>query len=155
MAVESFANDIPARSAGEWIEVALAAEQNELATRRITRAVLSGETVAGAVMLNVDSWEDRRAEVGFVTSRSHRRNGVATAGLRAMLTAVAAPMEIHRVWAVTTPQNLGAQRVLERCGFRIEGRLRDDRRTTTGWVDSLMFAQLLGPGGGAEPMAKA
>lgn len=151
-AVDSFAADIPAPSAAKWIEAALAAERNELATRRITRAILSGGTVAGAVMLNVDSWEDRRAEVGFVTAPSHRRIGIATSGLRAMLESVATAMEIHRVWAVTTPQNRGAQTVLERCGFRVEGQLRDDRRTETGWVDSVIFGHLLGAECGAPSL---
>lgn len=142
-AVESLLPYLGAESATQWLATVIADEQLPVATRRIHRAVTIDDAAVGAVMLSIDSWPDRRAEVGFVVAPDHRRQGLAHRAVGAVISREATPLGLHRVWAVTTPDNEAARSVLVSNGFLQEGRLRDDRQLDNEWVDSLIFGRIL------------
>ena len=55
----------------------------------------------------------------------------------------------HRIEATTRIDNAAMRKVLERCGFQLEGRLRESWPTDTGtWVDTAVYGLLRSEAGG-------
>ena len=102
-------------------------------------AVHEGEQVVGGVELSVDSIEHRRVELSYYIVPDARGRGLATAAVLAAVDVAFGPLGMHRAWAVCDPANDASRRVLERAGFRYEGRLRDDMLVDGSWRDSLVY----------------
>jgi [ribosomal protein S5]-alanine N-acetyltransferase len=49
---------------------------------------------------------------------------------------------MHRIWATHHPENVASRRVLDKLGFREEGRRRDDRMIGGQWSDSVVCSLL-------------
>lgn len=65
----------------------------------------------------------RRASTGYVIAKDSWGNGFATEALTAMKV-TAAEAGVHRLFAWCHPDHLRSRRVLEKCGFELEGLLR-------------------------------
>jgi ribosomal-protein-alanine N-acetyltransferase len=66
----------------------------------------------------------RRAIVGADLMRSHWGKGFMTEALRALISYGFKEMKLNRIEATADPQNLRSLRLMERCGFKKEGVLR-------------------------------
>ncbi|MFM9368221.1 GNAT family N-acetyltransferase [Streptomyces sp. Da 82-17] len=65
---------------------------------------------------------DGRVEIGYDIVAAARRNGYATAAVRALTARALADPGVTTVRARTTPDNTASRRVLENAGFRLVGR---------------------------------
>jgi RimJ/RimL family protein N-acetyltransferase len=85
-----------------------------------TRTIVADGEVVGDIV----SWlDDGRRQVGYWIGRSHWGKGFATAALRLML----AEIKDRPVTAHVVLDNVGSQRVLEKCGFvRVGEEVADD-----------------------------
>jgi RimJ/RimL family protein N-acetyltransferase len=70
------------------------------------------------------TFDDFRAELGYVLGRAHWRQGIMSEAVRAVAEWVLALEPIHRVWAVCDVDNVGSAGVLEKAGLVREGVLR-------------------------------
>ena len=52
-------------------------------------------------------------------------------------------LALHRIYAYVLAINPGAKRAFEKAGFVVEGRLKDDRSTASGFVDSWLLARVV------------
>ena len=86
----------------------------------ITRTILADDEVVGDIV----SWLDAGGrEVGYWIGREHWGKGYATAALRLMLEEI----EDRPITAHIVPDNIGSQRVVEKCGFvRVGEEVADD-----------------------------
>ena len=76
--------------------------------------------VDGKVVGSIGSWtNDGEREVTFWLGREHWGKGIATRALAEFLADVERTRPIH---ATTAQDNVGSQRVLEKCGFRRVGK---------------------------------
>ena len=66
---------------------------------------------------NFEIMEDGEAELGYRIAEQHTGRGIATIGLGMALEKVQHDLDISKIHAQTTPQNIGSHRVLEKCGF--------------------------------------
>ena len=64
-------------------------------------------------------------EIGYSLAPSARGKGIGTAAVGALVGALAAVPQVHRVTAVTGAENTASRRLLERQGFRLTGTLPD------------------------------
>lgn len=83
-----------------------------------------------------------RARVGYDLLREHRRRGLMTEAMRAILAYGFDRMSLHRVEALTDPRNVPSIRLLERLGFRREGTLRENTHFRGRFVDDALFSLL-------------
>ncbi|MEN9932023.1 MAG: hypothetical protein RIS17_596 [Pseudomonadota bacterium] len=81
------------------------------------------------------------AEIGFALDPRHRGNGLAAEAVEAMVRRLFRNGR-RRVVSVTDTRNRPAQRVLERCWFRLEGRFVESWRDGDSWFDELSYARL-------------
>lgn len=136
--VENWIHLVHEGEPGLWMQEAI---DHRFATPRqdFTFAIDCYGIATGAVRLSIDSLYDQRAEIGFVVAPSEHSRGIATASVEAVQHWAFTALGLHRIWAVTDPANVAAQRVLEKAGHEFEGRLRHDRWISDAWRDSLIY----------------
>jgi len=82
------------------------------------------------------------AEIGYWLGRPFRGEGLATEAVNTLTRAGFDRLRLHRIEALVFPPNLASRAVLRRCGFRYEGRIRDEFRKEGRWYTTLLFARL-------------
>jgi len=82
------------------------------------------------------------AEAGWWIGKEHRGFGYATEAVDLLVRTGFRRLALHRVQAFVFPRNRASRAVARRCGFRYEGRLRDEARKGRRWVATLLFARL-------------
>jgi ribosomal-protein-alanine N-acetyltransferase len=85
---------------------------------------------------------DGICELGYVVAKERMGEGVATEALAAIIGHLFAVDGKRRIYADTDPENAGSNRLLEKLGFRLEGRLREAWTTHIGRRDSFIWGLL-------------
>lgn len=85
---------------------------------------------------------DRRVDVGYTLARDEWGKGYATEVTRAMLAWCFENLDVHRVQADITDGNIGSERVLLKCGFKVEGIWRESCWEHERFVDIKQFGIL-------------
>lgn len=120
-----------------WIAEAVSLENAQLRCRQAEAAFLlrtdlsflafhadTGRLVA-SVGLHRTDWSLPKTEVGYWVRTSEIGKGYATEGVRALTDWALTGLRALRVELVTDEQNTGSRAVAERCGFKLEGILRN------------------------------
>jgi len=95
----------------------------------------------GGTGLHRMDWAVPRFEIGYWVSRSFEGKGYVSEAVRALTRLAFGTLGAERVEIHCGHRNVRSQRVAERCGFVLEGRLRNHRRETTGELrDTLVYA---------------
>lgn len=92
---------------------------------------LSGRLV-GSVGLHRTDWQVPKTEVGYWVRRSELGKGYASEGVEALVAWALNGLGAQRVELVTDEENTSSRRVAERCGFKLEGILRNVQRAPDG-----------------------
>lgn len=82
------------------------------------------------------------AEIGFTLAPAHHGNGFASEATAAMVDALFAHTDVHRIVASIDPANVASMRVIEHIGFRYEGTARRAELVRGEWLDDMRFALL-------------
>jgi RimJ/RimL family protein N-acetyltransferase len=98
--------------------------------------------MAGRLRLTVKSVRDRRGDVGYVLRRSFWGMGYATEAVQRLVAFGFDVLDLHRIEATCSPENVASIHVLEKVGLELEGRLRQNVWVRGGWRDSLLYAVL-------------
>ena len=101
-----------------------------------------GGHLIGYTSLRRTAAEDRSAEFGIALGPSHWSQGYGTDATRTMLRFAFTEMNLHRVMLRVADYNPRAQRVYEKCGFQVEGRLREARYYNGEWRDKIVMGIL-------------
>ena len=99
---------------------------------------------AGQVYVGVVSWDLPEFEIGYVADAGHEGRGYVAEAVWAVLRWVFA--DLGRTGAPGMRRtNVRSARVAERCGFTLEGRLRQNHRNPDGTLsDTLLYGLLRG-----------
>jgi RimJ/RimL family protein N-acetyltransferase len=131
-------------AAREWI--ALCEAEGE-PTRSF--AVEVDGVLAGGVGIEIRAGEQTgSAEIGYWLGRRFWGRGVATAAVRAVLTYAFDTLGLRRIEARVFAWNPASAHILEKAGFRQEGRLRDAIVKDGERTDLLLFGLLANADGG-------
>ncbi|MGY8827169.1 MAG: GNAT family N-acetyltransferase [Candidatus Latescibacterota bacterium] len=83
------------------------------------------DQLIGTCGYNIWFQEAHRAVLGYDLLPAHWRQGIMGEALSAVLDLGFSSMQLHRVEALTFPENIASRRLLDRLGFGEEGVLRD------------------------------
>lgn len=83
-----------------------------------------------------------RAEIGYEVARSSQGQGVLSEVLPVVIQFGFATMELNRIEALFHPANVGSRRVLAKCGFQLEGTLRQYVYLKGEFWDAVMMSLL-------------
>lgn len=100
--------------------------------------------LGGLTLTNVRRGVAQAASLGYWIGLPYARHGFMTAGVRALLPFAFEALRLHRVEAACIPTNTASMRLLEKCGFKAEGRAREYLCINGIWQDHLLYARLGG-----------
>ena len=97
---------------------------------------------AGWITMVVTNWDHGLAEAGYALSTPYQQRGLMAQALNQLLADVFLNSRLERVEARCSIGNVASQKVLERVGFRREGRLRGYFVLDGERVDNYLYAIL-------------
>lgn len=91
-----------------------------------------------------ENWkkEDFKAEIGYGLSPEHWNKGIMTEVLNEVIKYGFEKLGLNRIEAMVTPDNISSKKLLEKCGFKEEGYLRDYFFEKSGFVDIAIYSIL-------------
>lgn len=114
------------------------------------------EEFAGQLYLGVTHAGLPALNLGFFADCAHVNRGYMTEAALRVLAFAFADLGAHRVGLWCDDTNIPSRRIAERCGFRLEGHVREDKRHADGSITgSLCFGLLQGEYRAAVDMAPA
>ena len=114
--------------------------------------------LVGDVALRTSRSDPRQGEIGFTVASARQRRGFAREAVTAVVDYAFGRLAMHRVFSITDARNLGAQRLLERLGFRRELDFRDSTWFKGEWAREVLYARLASehrPGAGRSSSPSA
>lgn len=91
-----------------------------------------------------ENWHknDFKAEIGFGLSPHYWQKGIMTEALKEVIKFGYKKLELNRIEAIVYSENYSSRKLLEKCGFKEEGYLRDYHYTKDGFLDMVIFSRL-------------
>ena len=78
----------------------------------------------------------------FALDKDHWGYGYMTEAVTALVDHALRDLDAHRIYVEVEPDNVASTRVVEKCGFVLEGRLRQKQHIRGEWRDVLIYASL-------------
>jgi RimJ/RimL family protein N-acetyltransferase len=110
---------------GEWVQVAI--EHDGVVVGDLAVVLVNGGHVA---------------QIGYTLATAHQGKGYASEAAGALVDALFATGDVHRVVATLDPANHASMRVVEGLGFTWEGTARNAELIRGEWMDDMRFALL-------------
>ncbi len=98
--------------------------------------------IGGGTLSNVRRGVCQSAMLGYWLGAGYVGQGYMTRAVGAVLPFAFGTLKLHRLEAATQPHNLPSIGVLERSGFRLEGRLKSYLKIDGAWQDHLLYARI-------------
>jgi RimJ/RimL family protein N-acetyltransferase len=84
----------------------------------------------------------KQAEIGFTLATAYQKRGYATEAVGAVLGRLFRVQGLHKVSGECDARNVASAGLMERLGFTLEGRLRQQTWIKGEWTDDLIFGLL-------------
>ena len=103
----------------------------------------STQQMIGYVDIKNIDWNIAKAELGYFIDKSHEGEGIITKALSKMIEYCFDVLQLRKLFLRTHEANMASRKVAEKNGFRVEGIIRSDYKTTSGIIVDLMYYGLL------------
>ncbi len=103
---------------------------------------VEGEAVGGVGLKPGEDLARRSAEVGYWLGEAYWGRGLATAALGELTRYAFREFDFERLWAQVLDWNPASRRVLVKCSYRLEGRLRGAVTKDGELIDAFLYARL-------------
>ena len=100
------------------------------------------DLLGGINLTNVRRGIVQAGTLGYWIGASFARQGYMTEGMTAVLSFAFETLNLNRVEAACLPDNAASRALLEKCGFREEGRARKYLRINGMWQDHVLYGIL-------------
>lgn len=97
----------------------------------------------GVVQLKDIDTNAKKRELGFFVISNYEKKGIATKAIIAASDFCFNTLNLNKVFMRIAEENTASRRVAEKCGFKVEGKLRDDFTTSDGKLITLFYYGLL------------
>jgi len=98
--------------------------------------------IIGVISLMHINKTHKRAELGYWLGKKFWGKGIMTESVRQILKIAFQKKKLHRIYAKVFQENLPSQKVLERCGFNLEGVHKDSVFKHGKWRDIMTYAKI-------------
>lgn len=128
----------------EAIEIIRSFHASFQAERGMRWAIRLKETGSfiGTIGLNNLNLKAKKAEIGYELHPDYWRRQLMQEAIHGVLKHAFAEIGLHRIGAVTFPENMSSNRLLEKLGFTLEGRLRGYLHQQNQSHDAFVFSLL-------------
>lgn len=86
--------------------------------------------------------EEQRAEVGYLLAHASHGKGYATESLQAVIDWACLSLQVHKFVGYCAKDNIASARVMEKCGFQLEGVFRQQFKIGDLWLDECAYGLL-------------
>lgn len=100
-----------------------------------------GELLAMAGLTSID-YTSRKAEFYLFVNPNRQRQGIGWKATYLLCKYGFTVLHLNKIYLYTNDTNVGAQKVYEKVGFQLEGRLRDERIANSRYEDRLYYGLL-------------
>ena len=100
------------------------------------------DRVIGGIGLMHIERQNRACEIGYWLGREHWGQGIMPQAVKGLVDYGFNKLKLHRISAVIFAPNTRSSRVMEKCGFFLEGTLRDRYMLEDGLVDGKVYSIL-------------
>lgn len=101
------------------------------------------EALVGVVSFNLIEPENKAAYFGYWLAGEARNNGIISQSIQAMMTHYTASKQVRRFVIKCIVSNEASNRVAQRNGFTLEGRLREAEYLNGKWHDQYLYARIV------------
>lgn len=101
----------------------------------------SKDIIGTAMIFNFNK-DARHAEIGYVLNKDYWGMGYGTEAVRLMSNFALESLGLHKLHAQVVDANIGSVRVLEKCGYQLEGRFKDYYFIEGKYYDGLFFGKI-------------
>lgn len=102
----------------------------------------NGEIVAFGGLTGINR-ETNKAELYVFVNPAAQRGGIGTRATQALCRFGFERLGLEKIYLETNEDNMAAQHVYEKCGFRLEGKLRNEYRSKNGQLMSRLYYGLI------------
>jgi len=92
-------------------------------------------------LMNID-WKNKNAELGYWLGKKYWKKGIMTEAIQLLLQYGFTTSKLERVYAKVLHPNIASAKLLEKSGFRYEGKLRRSTLRRGKWYDDLCYGIL-------------
>ncbi len=100
------------------------------------------EKVVGTCNIFIADSDNKLGRRGMAVNPVYWNKGIATEAGKAILRFGFQELGMHRIFAMCDVDNKASAKVMEKCGMKYEGTLREDSLVRGEWRDSLLYAIL-------------
>lgn len=120
----------------EWIKT------GSKANNSVTKIIeYRGKFVGSVGITPQTGWKDHSAEIGYWVGEDYWGKGIATEALRVMSDFAFAVLKFRKLFAPVLGPNKGSMRVLEKCGYELEGIFKQEVFKHGQYYDGYYFAK--------------
>ena len=98
---------------------------------------------AGVIQLKDIDTNAKKREFGFFVDSEYENKGIATKSILAACDFCFNTLNLNKVFMRIAEENTASRRVAEKCGFKVEGIMRNDFMTSDGKLINLFYYGLL------------
>jgi len=102
----------------------------------------TNKLIGAVALFHLDWYNFKAGEVGYTINKEYRKKGYAAESVGSLIDYCFEKMKLRKIYADTEPDNKGSQGVLEKLGFKLEGRPREKNLIKGKWVDELDYGLL-------------
>ncbi|HDZ54174.1 MAG TPA: N-acetyltransferase [Candidatus Nealsonbacteria bacterium] len=122
-----------------WINHNLKLQKKKKRTEINFAIDINGKIIGG---IGLDKIEVHKAEIGYWLGEKYWGQGIMTFAVKLVTKYAFTKLGLKRVYADVFPFNKASVRVLEKAGYKYEGRLRKDVLKDNKLMDHLLFAKV-------------
>lgn len=111
-----------------------------LPTTRLMAIDVNGEAVGGIGIHPLEDISRKNAELGYWLAESFWRKGIISNAIPQMTDYAFKNFDINRIFARPFGSNTGSQKVLEKCGFKLEAKFEKTIYKNGEYQDELVYA---------------
>ncbi len=97
--------------------------------------------VIGVISIHVD-WKDKKGEIGYWLGKRYWNQGLMTETVQLIKKFGFDQLNLNRIYARVFENNIGSNKLLEKCGFQLEGNFREVNFRYNQWHNELWFGIL-------------
>lgn len=100
---------------------------------------LNDEKIIGFIDLKNIDWKIPKTQIGFYIDESYAGKGIISKAIGKICDLCFAEKGFKKLFMRIHPDNIAARKVAEKCGFELEGTIRNDYKTTSGQLVDLLY----------------
>lgn len=98
--------------------------------------------IIGCIGLSSISWKNKNSEVGYWLGKKYWGEGFGREAIKLVVKFGFEQLKLHRIYGIISEENIASQKVLEKCEFELEGKLKDEFYYGKQWHNGLIYGLL-------------